>query len=88
MQYGEQHPFAMELEFQGYVFKGSGLDGIGKYTIEGTLNSESEVVFLKQYIGKHSIDYKGTLKENGREISGTYTVGGFSDSFTMRCEQY
>lgn len=82
-----QYPFTMDLEFRGSSVTGIGVDGIGNFSIKGTVSKTDEVVFVKQYIGKHSVDYKGNLSKNGREMSGMYNVGTLHDSFAMNCQQ-
>lgn len=59
-----------------------GTDGIGDFTIKGHFKSDGAVEFIKQYIGKHSVEYKGRLEN--REINGTWHVGGLSDLFKIK----
>ena len=41
--------------------KGKGTDEVGEYTISGELKPDNTVTFVKQYIGKHSVNYEGTF---------------------------
>ena len=68
------------LEFKSGVMKGDGADGIGLFSILGNYSAQNgECCWLKQYVGRHSVDYKGFRE--GKGIWGTWTLpdgkGGF-----------
>lgn len=75
--------FDMTFNPDGSV-SGSGSDKIGDFTWSGSYAGK-EVDVTKQYTGKHSVEYKGTLvKEEGKVVfSGQWTLGQASDAFKM-----
>lgn len=83
-QFGEEHPFSLQMNFKETTVQGVGIDEIGMYRISGDWDKHTgQVVFLKQYEGQHSVNYKGTLSGDGRSIEGMYTVSGGSGDFRM-----
>ena len=50
--------FFRQMTIQSGRIRGSGADPIGEFTINGTVSSR-HVKFVKQYRGKHSVDYDG-----------------------------
>jgi hypothetical protein len=67
--------FKMELRlsFSGGRMVGEGLDAVGLFVIDGKYNLESgECNWTKQYIGKHSVLYRGFNESKG--IWGTWEI--------------
>ena len=59
---------------QNVVF-GHGSDVNGEFYMTGSLDpSTKEVYITKQYIGKHSVSYKGDLIEKDTIIRGSWTL--------------
>ena len=54
---------------------GSGSDRVGRFTIKGNVYKRKQVDFVKRYVGKHSVHYKGKLV-NGR-ITGRWNIGRY-----------
>jgi hypothetical protein len=80
--HGHAKRFLMDLvlEFNAGKMTGEGADGIGPFVISGQYSQENgECSWVKQYVGRHSVDYKGFRE--GKDIWGTWTVlpgkGGF-----------
>jgi hypothetical protein len=68
------------LEFKTGSISGEGADGIGEFVIDGGYSqSDGECWWIKTYIGRHSVEYRGFREEKG--IWGTWTIrhtkGGF-----------
>jgi hypothetical protein len=68
------------LEFNSGKMTGEGADGIGLFVISGNYSKESgECSWIKQYVGRHAVEYKGYRE--GKGIWGNWTVvlgkGGF-----------
>lgn len=85
-QFNTEHPFSMQLAFQGNNVHGVGSDEIGQFSIDGSWNSNTgKVEFVKRYVGQHSVTYEGTLANDGTSMEGTYRVGGGSGKFRMSC---
>lgn len=78
--YAKRFLMDLVLEFKDGKMTGEGADGIGPFVISGQYSRDNgECSWLKQYVGKHSVDYKGFRE--GKGIWGTWTVlpgkGGF-----------
>ena len=76
--YGRQPMENLELQFLDGRIRGQGLDMVGEFTFDGTLTG-NEVYLLKQYLGKHQIEYHGTSDGEGTYVgvwSGYGFVGG------------
>ncbi len=82
-QFGAEHP----VEFQNMILtsegtiQGGGQDGVGAFTISGTLDSKGGVQFKKAY-PTHAVEYAGTLGNDGK-ISGTWSVYGQGGKFEI-----
>jgi len=68
------------LEFKNGIITGEGADGIGLFVISGNYSaSNGECAWIKQYVGRHAVDYKGFRE--GKGIWGNWTIhwtrGGF-----------
>jgi hypothetical protein len=68
------------LEFKNGLMTGDGADGIGPFIISGNYSAQSgECSWVKQYVGRHAVDYKGFRE--GKGIWGNWTLsvgrGGF-----------
>jgi hypothetical protein len=79
---GSPRRFLMDLvlQFKDGAISGEGADGIGLFVISGSYSTNSgECSWLKQYIGRHSVDYRGFRETKG--IWGTWRIslakGGF-----------
>lgn len=86
-QYNDGH----EMKFEFFSLRkgrvaGQGDDEIGAFTMAGVYNENGEVNFTKQYIGKHSVIYKGILKcdsNGGFRIEGEWKIGNAHDKFYL-----
>ncbi len=63
----------LELRFDDGRVEGEGSDCIGRFTFAGT-QSGGVVRLVKQYIGKHSVNYLGRVDGEG-VIVGQWTIG-------------
>ena len=55
------------------VVEGMGSDGVGEFEIKGTHDKDG-VKFVKQYIGKHAVEYEGKFVNEG-VIEGKWSIG-------------
>ena len=86
-QYANGH----DMKFEYFSLRkgrvaGQGDDEIGAFTMAGTYDESGQVNFIKQYIGKHSVNYKGTLKcdsTGGFRIEGEWNIGTSHDKFYL-----
>ncbi|MEO0897934.1 MAG: hypothetical protein AAFY71_16115 [Bacteroidota bacterium] len=53
------------VTIDGNKISGSGFDVVGTFTFEGTLEDNNDVFMVKQYLGQHTVRYKGEY--NGRD---------------------
>ncbi|CAF3740913.1 unnamed protein product [Rotaria sp. Silwood1] len=63
---------------------GQGIDNVAAFTMAGRYDNEGNVSFKKQYVGKHAIEYKGTLECDelgGFKIEGKWSAGSSTDDF-------
>ena len=62
------------LEFKNGAMTGEGADGIGLFVISGEYSEQNgECSWVKQYVGRHAVDYKGYRE--GKGIWGNWVVG-------------
>jgi hypothetical protein len=72
---GMSKKFMMDLvlEFKSGVMRGDGADGIGFFSIMGNYSEQSgECSWIKQYVGRHAVDYRGFRE--GKGIWGTWKL--------------
>lgn len=73
--------FTMFSAILGGPVTGSGSDAVGAFYISGSVDSNGTVKFVKQYEGKHSVNYTGTL--SGDKIAGSWELNGTKDTFEI-----
>ena len=65
---------------------GQGNDGIGPFTMAGNYNNQGKVSFIKQYVGKHAVEYNGNIVYDnfgGFKIKGHWTIENATDEFYL-----
>jgi hypothetical protein len=65
---------------------GQGHDGIGPFTMAGNYDNQGKVSFIKQYVGKHAVEYNGNIvcdNFGGFKIEGHWTIGDVTDEFYL-----
>ena len=74
---GGRHRQDMELTFAfGSIIRGSGNDDVGAFKIDGEFYPQSgEASWEKQYIGKHSVSYRGYQDAMKKAIWGIWEIG-------------
>jgi hypothetical protein len=61
------------MAFENGTLTGAGTDRVGPYTVDGTYNpATGECEWTKQYIGKHTVAYRGV--NDGRGIWGVWEI--------------
>jgi hypothetical protein len=74
-----RHPTTMHLTWRDGGLAGTGQDWVGPYTIDGHYDLQTgRCAWTKQYLGKHSVAYRGI--NDGRGIWGVWEIrqfGGF-----------
>ena len=74
---------SLELEFKNGTVRGSGSDVIGEFRMRGQYHTKTgEVNLLKQYLGQHSVFYRGYAHSGNKGIWGVWSIeywgtGGF-----------
>src|SRR5215469_11408285 len=76
----QKHSMDLMLEFKNGMMTGEGADGIGLFVISGNYSGKNgECVWVKQYVGRHAVDYKGYRE--GKGIWGNWTLYGGRGGF-------
>ena len=69
-QRGWMHQY---LEFNDGELKGEGTDYVVPWTLQGKYDlSELKCVWIKSYVGKHDVTYRGTISKTG--ITGIWDI--------------
>lgn len=63
--------------------RGDGSDDVGKFRITGSIEHDHKVVFVKKYIGKHSVNYHGHYSKEDKSIEGSWEVSGMTGAFKI-----
>ena len=71
---GRQPMIGLQLEVRDRQLSGVGIDVVGDFLIEGLFKDQS-VLIQKQYIGKHTVQYVGTLDGEG-VYAGDWSIEG------------
>ena len=72
--FGRQPMNNFMLRFADGVVEGEGRDVIGRFTIAGTCDDRGNVGFVKQYVGRHRVHYRGQYDGEGT-IFGVWSIG-------------
>jgi hypothetical protein len=65
-----------------HVISADGTDGLGRFTLGGSLDTASgEVHLVKQYVGSHAVGYDGLLA--GQAIRGVWSIGALRGLFAL-----
>lgn len=82
-QGGKGHPMQFDhLEIDDNKVHGHGSDSVGAFTINGSITWDGSISFVKQYTGKHAVNYEG--KVHGHTISGQWSIGATKDKFEIQ----
>jgi hypothetical protein len=66
-------PMHMTLEFSRGSIRGAGIDKPGRFVVDGSFDESTlEAKWSKRYVGKHSVEYVGELRDG--EISGSWSL--------------
>lgn len=71
--YGRQPMRNLQLTLTGDSLQGSGWDIIGPFKLTGEITG-GNVVILKQYLGRHQVQYLGTYDGEG-VLAGEWRIG-------------
>ena len=71
--YGRQPMEEFQLVFAGGEVRGRGIDVIGPFTIRGECEADGTIAFVKQYLAKHAVIYRGQSDGEG-SILGTWCI--------------
>lgn len=85
-QNGSQTPMVFQtFKVSKHGIKGKGVDSLGEFVISGEVLNKTIAKFVKQYIGKHAVQYEGEIKNKKKEIEGKWSMPehGLSDSFKI-----
>ncbi|HJZ93134.1 MAG TPA: hypothetical protein VKE40_19815 [Gemmataceae bacterium] len=78
-----RHPTDLSLTCSGGELTGTGHDWVGPYTVDGRYDiATGRCEWTKQYLGKHSVAYRGTNDGNG--IWGVWEIRQLGSLFVDR----
>jgi hypothetical protein len=82
---GRQPMENLELQFAHGQLRGHGADMVGEFFFTGTLSAE-RISLLKQYVGKHQIEYSGTSDGEGVYFGQWSSSGWIGGAWSIRVE--
>src|SRR5262249_28824330 len=71
--WGRRPMYNLTLRFEDGAIEGEGEDCIGAFTFHGFHDTQGHVSMVKQYLGKHRVEYVGTYDGEGT-IFGTWFI--------------
>jgi hypothetical protein len=78
-----RQPTNLDLVCECGELSGTGRDRVGRYTVDGTYDlATGRCEWTKQYIGKHSVEYRGM--SDGRGIWGVWEIRQLAGLFVDR----
>ena len=80
--FGRQPMERLQLSFDEGQVSGSGTDIVGPFHFTGRLDG-GNALLLKQYVGRHHVDYLGTFDGEGT-LSGNWRIGQYEGSWMIR----
>ena len=81
--FGRQPMSDLELRFEGARISGTGRDIIGPFELSGVVTPDGQVAIVKQYLGRHSVNYRGTLDGEGA-LWGQWYIGFSTGRWAIR----
>jgi hypothetical protein len=86
--WGRQSMSNLVLRFTAGQVNGRGADIIGPFTLQGQYDDAGTVTLLKQYVGRHSVLYRGRYDGEGT-IFGEWSIpGGWRGPFALSPEDF
>ena len=80
--YGRQPMHQLRLRIANGQITGSGTDIVGPFTFTGTISERGGVAMIKQYIGRHEVEYIGAYDGEGT-MFGEWRIGPFRDQWAI-----
>lgn len=77
----EMSPLTLSWDDEGQLL-GDGEDAVGPFVLLGR-SDEQGVRIVKQYVGRHAVDYLGTYDGEGT-LRGTWRIGDDSGAWLIR----
>jgi len=85
VQGGAQNDMALDLSITQEGVYGQGSDVVGFFVCRGECRSNGDVLFRKQYVGAHSVDYYGKYEDG--QVRGQWVLEGESpEPFELKLE--
>jgi hypothetical protein len=72
----------LRLQISGGRITGSGTDIVVPFTIAGMIMKGGVVAMIKQYLGKHQVEYAGLYDGEGA-LFGEWRIGPFKDRWLI-----
>jgi hypothetical protein len=81
--FGRQAMSQLRMAFAEGRVRGAGRDIVGEFLFNGTISPDGDVVMVKQYIGRHSVNYVGKYDGEGL-MWGRWSLGIFRGPWMIR----
>lgn len=81
--FGRQPMEQLRLRFEAGQITGVGTDIIGPFSFTGTMSGGGQVVMLKRYFGRHTVDYLGMYDGEGL-LWGEWRIGPMLGRWAIR----
>jgi hypothetical protein len=73
----------LRMAFAEGRVRGAGRDIVGEFLFNGTISPDGDVVMIKHYIGRHSVNYVGKYDGEGL-MWGRWSLGIFRGPWMIR----
>jgi len=73
----------LRLQLDGGNISGTGRDIVGRFTFTGTISDQGQVAMVKQYAGRHAVDYTGQYDGEGL-LWGQWHIGPITDRWMIK----
>ncbi len=81
--FGRQAMHELRLHFADGQIEGSGTDIVGPFTFAGDISATGNVILIKQYLGRHRVNYVGKYDGEGL-LWGDWNIGPMMGPWLIR----
>jgi len=75
---------SLSLAFVDGRVSGVGLDSVGRFDFGGTYDLKTgRAIMMKQYVGRHTVEYDGINQNDGLWLWGTWNIRSFRGGFHL-----
>ncbi|MCA9132325.1 MAG: hypothetical protein KDA45_04195 [Planctomycetales bacterium] len=81
--WGRQPMRELQLGFSGHCIEGHGVDVVAPFSLTGLLRPDGTVQIVKQYLGRHTVQYVGHYDGEGT-LFGQWGIGGCRGDWSIK----